>query len=78
MSHLFASDDQNTGVREEGAGRDGAGSLDLGFQSPTGKGHSPGSQESTTGVFKQGGEPTRLTEEVTPKHVLVAGTAAVA
>lgn len=65
-------------VREEGAGRDGAGSLDLGFQSPTGKGHSPGSQESTTGVFKQGGEPTRLTEEVTPKHVLVAGTAAVA
>lgn len=68
------------GVREEGAGRDGAGSLDLGFPALTGKGHSAGSQESTTGVFKRwgGGEPTRLTEEVTPKHVLVAGTAAVA
>ena len=26
----------------------------------------------------RGGEPTRLTEEVTPKHVLVVGTAAVA
>lgn len=66
------------GVREEGAGRDGAGSLDLGFQAPTGKGHPAGSQEFIIGVFKQGGEPTRLTEEVTPKHVLVVGTAAVA